>query len=191
MDTSEQSIEGFWHWVRCNRTRLEIATRQPGPVVDDLHKRLRSIHPGLRVEVGSDLNGAYELVISAEGDSTLFPLVDAIIDRSPTLPAWRFQALKPARGWEFTIDFEGVELSPSDIWIRLHDIPSASTEVTVHPTCRAAIPEAHLLETIALIIETGLGERLAAEIIQNMEIVDTRDDPSAQGFVKLLTLAEF
>jgi hypothetical protein len=132
------AAEGFW--------RALVAF--PGPVRPEHQHALRSVHPGLQLELAGD--GADDLVVRSD-ERALSPLVEEVVARAPSgRPVY---ARRPARPFE-----------------RVAARFAASHGVTLDAArARAGFTRGHLLELVLHLPESALvheqGERLFAEAV--------------------------
>src|SRR5687768_13065142 len=108
----ERAIDGFWQWFQENAARLELLAETSDPFWDVALGRLKAIANGLWFEVSNHDEIPREFIITAEGCVDLFPLVEKIVAKSPTVKSWTFIALKPPMGFDFKTTYEGIELDP-------------------------------------------------------------------------------
>ena len=109
-----KGLSEFWDlFLECER-RLAKAESADDPVYDELLERLHAVHPGLFLEFSST-PGARELIVTAEGDESLFPLVDTIVEAAPEVPGWTVHALRPRTGFPETSRWESVTVTTSDL----------------------------------------------------------------------------
>jgi hypothetical protein len=89
-------IETFWDWFEKNRAFYErLADEELGDNLDPIYKEVTNISPGLAVEMSRQVAGVRDLVISANGDIELFPLVSEIVEKAPKFDKWTITAFRP------------------------------------------------------------------------------------------------
>lgn len=119
-ETKEQK---FWNWFTKNQEtyyneieNLEIQEK----IFDELSKNLTKIHPDLVFEFSpKNENGIRELTISAEGIKEIFPIVQNLIDKSPKLKNWKFNAFRQRiPGDEFEINYGDLTIGYSDLYFQ-------------------------------------------------------------------------
>lgn len=90
-------IAAFWDWFVAHEARLfEIQLDEHGAVSDDnmdqvvaLAEACSLIHPDLSVEIDHSANPALRrLIVSANGITQHFPMVEEIVDRAPKMTRW-------------------------------------------------------------------------------------------------------
>jgi hypothetical protein len=90
-------IAAFWQWFEKNRSFYEeLGDDRLGEHLDPIYQGVVAISPGLAVEMSRrDTNGVRDLVISANGDVDLFPVVSEIVEKAPRFNRWSVTAFRP------------------------------------------------------------------------------------------------
>lgn len=157
------STEEFWRWFASEESDLRQADGQA--VADAVEARLREIDPRVGIEV-SDPAEERELILTAWSQRDAFAVVHTLMAAAPqALPGWKIIALKPARGFQFAIDVDGVRIDAGALRFEVLGSPQAPGALGVRiyaPNAPAA--DERWAQTLALIIETGIGEKAAAQI---------------------------
>jgi hypothetical protein len=117
---STTTIAAFWLWLHAHQAALREMSSPRDAFWDELLPRLKTVHEDLWFEVSVPGKTVREFVITAQGDTSLFPLVEELASQAPEIPGWTVVALKPPMGFGFSIKYEGVELKPDDIWFEPH-----------------------------------------------------------------------
>lgn len=90
-------IAAFWEWFAAHEARLfEIQLDEHGAVSDEnmdqvvaLAEACSLVHPDLSVEIDHSSNPALRrLIVSANGITQHFPIVEEIVDRAPKMARW-------------------------------------------------------------------------------------------------------
>jgi hypothetical protein len=149
----------FAEWFAKEGKRLERL--DPGKAADEIAVRLAEVDPRLGVEAGDGEHGR-ELILSAFGDATLFQVVDDLCSELRA-PGWTIVALKPPRGFAFTLDAGGASIDASSLLFDPLESPSRSGELGIRLLAGPDTADA-VRELASLIVETGVGERAAARI---------------------------
>ncbi len=156
------NAEEFWRWF-VSEEALRQADGQA--VADAVEVRLREIDPRVGVEV-SDPGEQRELILTAWSQRDAFPVVHALMAVAPRpLPGWKVIALKPARGFRFAIDVDGVRIDAGALRFEVLGSPQAPGALGVRIyAANAPATDERWAHTLSLIIETGIGEEAAAQI---------------------------
>ena len=94
--SSATAEKDFWAWFQANEDRLYHLERYKPSVSTDLMDEIARVNKGLAYEIsppGPD--GRRELVLSADGNLTLFPVVEALYDAAPELVRWSITQFRP------------------------------------------------------------------------------------------------
>ncbi len=162
-------------------------------LLDELQAELQAYSPGLWLEMGGHPDGPLELVISAEGDPDYFEDVRHLVAAAPETPGWRFVAFKPPQGFEFRTEYEGVIVDPDECWF----LPLQSKSNPASLGLRVAVPGVtdELARTykaaVHIVLDTGLGELIAAEAVQHLEVVPLPNSPERDGYIELRELGKY
>jgi hypothetical protein len=159
----------FAEFMRGHGRRLrEMDAREAADEIGDL---VVSLDKRLGVELAeSDDSEEREVIITAFSDPTAFDLVERLVAGLRDLSGWRFVALKPARGFDFTVAVDDQMLNAK--LLEFTPLPERGAIALVVPTALAG----HLADTkdseelAWLIVETGIGENLAAHV-QHLEFI--------------------
>lgn len=152
-------IRDFVKWFNNNADALSKMNPEIAAAI--VNSRLMNIDDSLSAEVGSGGNKR-ELIISANGNAMMFSTVDSICENLLSTQ-WTIIALKPPRGFDFTIQMDSMIIEAKRIMFEPYDSPSLPGELGIKVIC----PEEYLgwfSDHVALFIESGIGERLASLI---------------------------
>ncbi|MBL8898643.1 MAG: hypothetical protein JNM84_13485, partial [Planctomycetes bacterium] len=169
-DAEEDAIRTFWSWFAAHSEALLAIATSDDELLSSLLAQLHAIHPGLYFEIQVERE-PLELVVTAEGRRELFPLVERIVLAAPALPAWRYVALKPAQGFDFTSEFEGVRVEPTQLWFLPLANANTPGKLGIRVGWPELQPEQHDLALTALLkaLDTAIGERCLATEIHHVQ----------------------
>jgi hypothetical protein len=192
VDSVATKSEAFWRWFQSNLTAFSRLENPDEPFWDEALAQLKQVDTGLWFELsrGEDER---ELVITAEGKSELFPIVDTLVARAPQVAGWRFAALKPAMGFDFVTTYEGVRFDAAEMWFRPLTSPSRPSELGL----RIGVPDLNpsikrqAENAVLIILDTALGERDAATAVNHVEVVPLPDSPEAERYIALPSLQRY
>lgn len=176
----------FWTWFAENQHKLADPSHEDFENhLDELQEQLHAYHENISFEVGGyDNTAEKELIITAFGKIKHFQAVFRLVESAPVIENWQFIALKPPVPPEdrlFRTDYYGVELDTSEIrFIPLEnqtDPGAIGLRVLVKQLNQSNYGKYY--EGILMVILTILGEKIAAESIQYVEVMqnDDMDDP--------------
>ena len=195
MASTEQhrAIAAFWQWFRENKSNLDSLAETSDPLWDVTLERLKAIAQGLWFELSNLGVTPREFIITVEGQTDLFDLVEEIVEEAPADPNWKFVALKPPMGFDFKTTYEGIELDPKALWF----LPLENSADPLALGLRIGVPDYKLDKqrsihnAVLVILDTALGERVAASKIQHVEVRRLPQSPEANGYIALTELADY
>jgi len=193
MTANREAIQEFWSWFQSHRENFDELADPNAPFWDTTLSRLQRLHERLRFEVSHRGTEEREFIITVEGHVPAFPLVETIVAQAPQISGWRFIALKPPMGFDFTTTYEGIRFEPLRMWF----LPLTSSASVADLGLRIGIPnfnpaiERQTSNAIAVILDSGLGERAAALDIQYLEVSELPDNPESEGYLELQQLPDF
>lgn len=115
------SKDKFWGWFSENAPSFvpdENGYVKPH-LLAELGNRLQQAAPLLSVEVGREASGMSELIITAQGDTTLFPAAFEIVRSAPPIENWRVNALAPPLGVGMIFENELLTLNSADLFFQI------------------------------------------------------------------------
>jgi hypothetical protein len=194
MPPAPADIAAFWSWFRANKAAMDLLDDPDEPFWDVALAELAKIHPDLRFALSSleeaPKGSDREFVLTASCDTELFDTVDAVIAAAPKLPGWIWVALKPPMGFDFVTEYEDLTLDPAEMWF----FPVRDSARPRELALRVAVPgitrrkEDQYFEAVAMVLETGLGERSAATDLHDLEVVPPPQNLKAEGYAPLKEL---
>src|SRR5262245_54804111 len=113
MSTADATRE-FWALFSQRAEALAKIQSADDPVYDEVLAKLQAINDGLFFEF-SNRGGRSELVITAEGEKSLFGLVDQVVGAAPEVSGWSYVALKPKVGLARSITWDGHTMDLSEV----------------------------------------------------------------------------
>jgi hypothetical protein len=193
VDLDPQKINAFWTWLVSRQSDLNAMDSPEEPFWDEMLERLKTLNDGLWFEVSAPGEGDREIVITAQGDWELFPLVEAMVSVAPELPGWSAVALKPAMGFGFTIGYRGLELDPQGIWFEPLVDPDAPEVLGLRVAVQGFNDdqEEDFANGLLLVLDTALGERAAATDVDLVDVCEVPADPDDEGFLPFTELGSY
>ena len=181
----------FWQWFESEEPELRGAGGQV--VADRVEARLREVDPRIGIEVGEP-GGERELIFTAWSDAEVFPAVRALMSAAPKgLAGWKLIALKPPRGFEFTIDVDGLQIDARRLWFDALASPDApgALGIRVYVGVGVTPSDQRWAQALGLIIETGIGEDAAAQIDYIDPFGGPPADERSMPFTELLPFVQW
>jgi hypothetical protein len=187
--TTDPAIADFWRLFTELAPRLAELTTAEDPIYDRLLAQLHRVDPGLFIEVSAD-SDERELVITADGNSELFALADAVVAAAPRLQGWNILALKPRLGFPESVTWEGVLINIADVVfdpITPEDSNELVLQLFVPGINEQEVDSAH--NALMRALDHALGEREFAASVQYTEVVPLHGP--GDDYISLLKLEEF
>lgn len=120
-----EGMAAFWSWFAENQADYFAYNAEDdvagGALFSRIMEQLSRIDPDLGFEIGPVKNGQRELVISASGLRTLFPLVEEMLSKAPKIDSWRFTAFRPRRSPLMVLEVDEIAIDPADIFVQLFE----------------------------------------------------------------------
>lgn len=193
MTDQQEMIAEFWRWFQSHLVEFGQLVDTESPLWNEALGRLKQLDERLWFMMSQPDRNGREFIVTAEGDSGTFPLAERVIADAPRILGWKFVALKPPMGFDFTINYEGIEFYPRAMWFmplktasRPHDI---GLRIGVPNLTASNKNQAD--NAVATILETALGERSASLDIQYLEVGALPQRPQAEGYVELHKLPSY
>ena len=191
MNTQQQvCAKEFWFWLQENQAQFDSLVETSDAFWDTALEKLKAIDEGLWFELSKPDGREREMIITAEGDEELFPLVDAMVACAPTVRGWKFIPLKPPGGFHFKTTYEGIPLDPKKMWFQPLEIKTSLRPFRI----RIGVPnyksrqKRPIENGVLVILDTALGERAVARDIECREICPLPEHPEAKGYFPLQDL---
>jgi hypothetical protein len=178
-------VDRFWTWFETNRN--DLARAGPDDLAERLQSELSHVDERLGVEVARDVKGI-EVIVSANGNREAFPLVRSLLESAENDEKWTFIGLKPPRGFEFKLDVEGTCVEADKLSFDPLELVKKPKALGIRLFGLDVEGEHHELNDLArLIVETGIGEELAAHI----DYIDTRRASQASDALPIAELQAY
>jgi hypothetical protein len=114
MDETSSEIAWFWNLFRQRAADLASCKSADSPAFVELLDQLHRVNPELYFEFCAE-PGACELIVTADGNRSLFSLARAVVAAAPVIDGWTIRALKPQIGCPVTTKWEDFTLQLADI----------------------------------------------------------------------------
>lgn len=191
MDHIPSAIAGFWLLFRQRAADLASADSAESPVYDVLLEELHRIDPRLFLEFSAE-PAACELIVTAEGDRSLFPLARTVVAAAPPVEGWTIRALKPKLGFPESVRWENLSLRTADILfdpLEREDSDDLGLRILVPGMLEKDADDAH--NAVLRAMDHGLGEEKLAESVHYTEVRPLSPDDATDDFIPLVELDAF
>jgi hypothetical protein len=181
----------FWQAFGELAPRLALAECADDPTYDALLERLQEVHPELWFEFGIDTKpDGNELIITAHGQRSLFPLVRELVDMGPVVERWSSIALKPQLGFPESVKWNDVTVEAANVFVRIHrrETGGYDLDLLVPDIDDVQREDAH--NALLNMMDSGLGEERLAELVIGTDIFPLHPSDSIEGLVPLVELEE-
>ena len=194
----KEKAKQFWDWFEEHKQPYlflsEMNEEEKSALLNNLLDHLHWYCEHLNFEIGGEAGGKQELIITAEGDSSYFQEVDALISTAPKLDDWEFIAFVPPRGDTFEFGFDDVVFKASDIWfLPLKDL--AHPEIVAIKVCTPYYDRLKEFEWLRpamyKILENILGEKSFALDLQYVDIGELPPLPAEEGLMQIAQLPKY
>jgi hypothetical protein len=187
LKVNEKDVQRFWEWFEEKSTHFRDL--ESNRVAEKIRDRLLPFFSGVSVEVSEvKPHSRREVIISATSDPFGMFLVKGLVGAAPVMSGWTFTALKPPRGFSFQLTLSGISIDAQKLMFLPVQSPKSPDEIGVRVFApRLPIRPEEAEDAIALIIETGLGEEVAAQV-SLLDIVFGQPSP---GSHPIETLPEY
>lgn len=179
-----QQIHLFHEWFAINESRLRRLSREQAFIT--IQTRIERIDRRLTVEVNLDPETP-ELILSANGHRDLFGTVKAMAAKMAET-GWLVVPLKPARGFDFVLDVSGVSVDAENLRFKALRHIRDPHKFGVCVGVISGIETEKVASVARIILETGIGEELTAEL-DAIDAIDLKP-PDFSNWLPIAALQE-
>jgi hypothetical protein len=191
MKDRSHAIAKFWEVFQKHSEPLAAISTADHPVYDLILEQLQKIHPELYFEFSSQPQTS-ELIITAEGNRALFPLVDSIVAGAPEIPGWKIFALKPKLGFPVTTRWEDLTVTIGEVVfdvLEQEDSDDLGLRFFVPGLAEERADDAH--SAILRALDHALGEKGFAESVQYTEVLPLPADVLVNDYIPITELENY
>ncbi len=187
----KSSVPKFWAWFESqSQTLFQLDTNQQA-VIESLTGELKKVNEHLSFEMGPDVEGVRELIISADGFKDAIPAVQELVKQAPKLENWEVIPFRQALPLVLTVYYGNVILPPEDLWFSAEQ---KGGKVDLHLYANGYLPtkKNDYLAASFLLLDHLLGEYTVMTKMGAIDIDILPADPPAAGLKQFGDLkAEF
>ncbi len=173
-----------------NQVDIEIKEKLLGNFSEELHKYCDKLY----FEIGGNPEECRELIITAEGNKDYFKQVESLVNTAPKIDKWVFTAFIPPRDIHFQLKYEGLILSPEEMWF----MPLENKDNALAIGFNICLRNYELVHThdffesaMYKILDVLLGEKSAATDIDYIAFDQLPDNPEEEGMIELAELPDY
>lgn len=175
-DPMKEAIERFWHCFLDRKSEVENMASADDPAYDEILAVLQEIDPGLFFQF-STAPGQNELVITAEGEMSLFPLVEEVVSLAPAVEGWTILSLKPKLGFPLWTTWEGTRVTIGAVRVLPVFKQSGEMGLRLYVPDLTDANEDHIHNALLRALDAGLGERQFAEKVSATWVYPAAEAP--------------
>ncbi|CAN5230964.1 hypothetical protein BH09PAT2_BH09PAT2_06970 [soil metagenome] len=113
---SETKEQTFWDWFSEKSDKLFFFELYQETLLPETLKKIQKIHPDLVFEIGPEMDGKRDFIVSANGIKEAFPAVIDLIRSAPQYDSWNIIPFRQRKtDLDIEIEIEDMVLSPEDI----------------------------------------------------------------------------
>ena len=189
----ENKIAAFWQWFTDNEAdfhNMELLGDRQGELFELLSNELHKLSEHLSFEFSSlHEDGKRELVITANGMQSVFPIVFQLYETAPLFSNWIIVPLKPRLDREVTLGIAGKEFGFDDIYF---DGQVNGSKLDLDLYLRCDLPDNILPQIGFLMLDVILGEFDVATKIGHLAFLHLEESkiPALTGFRELPAMVD-
>jgi hypothetical protein len=187
----QDNISRFWQWVVNNQRWLKQFPQNRMDLYPKVIEMITNIDAGLVCDFEiNPLAERQKIVISADGNQALFPLVMKVVGAAPTqlLPGYQVIAFRQPRYSHFNISFADITITSDQVMVKYHKAKTGKLIVTIGISgWDESLPG---LESAGMVIlDNAIGEYntvTRVEAIKVQSIQFSQDQRQLKGWIPLI-----
>jgi len=184
-------IKNFWEWFRRERLLFETMTDDNRDErLNLILEHLAPISEDLALEVSKEFHGVRDIIISADGDKSKFPIVEEIVKRAPKIPGWTVTAFRQKANEDFVLTYENFRLSPSEMSFRPF-IDGDSLDLLIYADSIENKNQDDVVKYGLIAMDNVIGEYAATIKVRSFQFKDKREIAKGEKVYKLDKLPKF
>ncbi|MBB6499140.1 DUF695 domain-containing protein [Pedobacter cryoconitis] len=190
------SNEEFWSWFKTQQriffNAVKTGTNIEKDFFDQLSQKLDGLKPGYFFLTGMLSNDMAELIITADGTIKNIVFAEELVASAPSLPGWKFTALKEEMNIEqTTIKMGEYEYNSKNMYFYPNDHNNYPDEIDITIIHQDANEQNNHTITIGvqIFLDNYLGELHSATIIDHLKVI--RKDQARKELIPIEKLKSF
>lgn len=179
----------FWNWFSTVQEEIHLhLEEQPDDYAATILLHLKEVHPDLVFDIPFEVvDGKHDLIISADGDRELFPIVKQLVEQAPLFDNWIIHNLRPRTNQlDQAIELDGLYLEYEDIFYVLEkDTFPTSIDVYIRGYDHE---DNRYVHGYYLLLDTLLGEYQAVTLLPETRVHSLDEVPDHA--TRLITLRD-
>jgi len=178
----------FWRWFGANAERLSRLQPSRERALDDIQEAIHKVDSRLAFDIGIVNGVASELVVSADGNREVFPVVQQLVAAAPAVRGWKVTAFRPRGRPDAVVERKGVVLDARRIRFASRREGSKISLTIFVPRELGAAPQELLFEATLLLLDRVVGEYYVETKVGAIElalIAENALDPGGRPLVEL------
>ena len=188
-----KEIKSFWQWFVSQKDVLAYLPSRQTDLYPELINRMHQIHQGLVCDFEFEaVTKVKRMVISANGDKRLFPLVMKVMGEAPkeVLADWQILAFRQPRPGNFSLQFADFRLATDDVMVQVKPIPGknkVALRLSINHWDNHQVGSA---PAVRVLLDNLLGEYAAVFYIDRVEAIPWAQMQTETGWIPAVRLKE-
>lgn len=177
-EESIKTYNDFWNWFQQNEKGFFGVVKNRKNIEKDffnpLSAKLGELKDGYYYLTGMHDDNTVELVLTADGNTKNIVFVEELVKAAPTLPGWKFTALKPALEIEnVSIEMAGYQFNSENLSFYANEIPRYPDEIDITIVHKSYTEEnkAPIVNGTYIFLDNYLGELTFVNNIDHLTII--------------------
>jgi hypothetical protein len=184
-------IKNFWGWFVREKLLFETMTdANRDERLNLILEHLAPISDGLALEVSKEFHGVRDIIISADGDKSKFPIVQEIVKGAPKISGWTVTAFRQKANEDFVLTYENFRLSPSEMSFRPF-IDGDSLDLLIYADSIGSKNQEDVVKYGLIAMDNVIGEYAATLKVRSFEFKDKREIAKGEKVYNLDKLPKF
>jgi len=184
-------IKNFWEWFGRERLLFETMTDDNRDErLNLILEHLAPISEDLALEVSKEFHGVRDIIISADGDKSKFPIVEEIVKGAPKIPGWTVTAFRQKANEDFVLTYESFRLSSSEMSFRPF-IDGDSLDLLIYADSIKNKNQDDVVKYGLIAMDNVIGEYAATIKVRSFQFKDKREIAKGEKIYKLDKLPKF